>query len=215
MNLHNRRKHFLIDLPLQFRFMGWILLILLTVSSAAFLSLYFGIWSHALQEFSDESVRNTLRTTSRLRDYQVARFGSKEEVAMPRLAFIKETELFSQRQREMIHDILEKSNKRLIVLSIPLLFFIAWSTIFLSHKIAGPLYRINRALHEIESKNLTVRIRLRRFDEGKKVSETFNLTLDELDRSLAQMKKILNEYQDPTKMRNELSKKLSQFKTTE
>ena len=214
MNQKNRRRHFLIDKPLQFRYMAWILLILSTITVCIFVSLYFGIWGEAIKEFSDESIRNTLQVTSRLHDYEVARFQAKTPDA-PRLDFIKETELFSQRQREIIQEILARSQKRVFILCLPLLFFIGWGTIFLSHKIAGPLYHFNKVFKELKEKNLRSRVHLRKLDEAKKLAETFNQTIEELDCSLSKIKKIIKANENPTELRNELSKELAKFKTTE
>jgi len=194
--------------------MSWILLMLITVTICVFISLYFGIWSQTLKEFSDESVRNTLKFTSRLQDYEAARYNTKE-ITMPRLAFIKDTERFSERQREIIHEILERSRKRLVILGVPLLCLVGLSTIYISHKIAGPHYHFGKAFKELQNKNLRIRVKLRKYDEAKKLSEIFNQSVGELDRSVAKMKRILGDNQEPSKVRNDLSKELSQFKTTE
>jgi len=215
MQSKNRRRHFLIDKPFQFRYMSWVLLILLIISATLIIALHFGIWGYALKEFSDESTRNALKMTSRLNDYEIARYQSASEVTLPKLAFIRETELFSNRQREIIQEILSKTRQRTIFLGIPLLFFIGWGSIFISHKVAGPLYHFNRIFKELKTKNLTARVRLRKYDEGKKTAETFNQAVLELDRSIARMKKAAREAGEHAKLPNELTEELSQFKTTQ
>ena len=217
IHLKNQRKHFLIDKPLQFHVMGWTFFILLAVSASVILSLYFGVWSLTLQEFSSENVQNNLQLASRIEDYDAARFNqtAPEESNGPRLAFFKDTEKFSERQREMIDEILEKSHRRLISLLLPLLAFIAVSTIYLSHKIAGPLFRFGKSFEQLGAKDLTIRIRLRKYDEAKTLSTVFNQSIKKLDAALGNIKKILRENRDPSALKNELSKEINEFRTTE
>ncbi len=216
-SLKNRRKQFLVNKSLQFHVMGWAFVILLVVSSCIVFSLYFGVWSQALQEFSDENIQNALQFASRVQDYDAARFGqsNSEELANPRLAFIKDTERFSERQREMIQGILDRAHERLMALGLPLLILIALSTVYLSHKIAGPLYRFGKSFEELGTKNLTIRVRLRKFDEAKTLSAVFNQAVVKLDGAMGKIKKILRENQNPSLLKNELSKEISEFRTTE
>ncbi|MBI4549429.1 MAG: methyl-accepting chemotaxis protein [Candidatus Omnitrophica bacterium] len=210
--MKNRRKHFLIDRPLQFRYMAWILLILLTVTGALFASLYYGVWGQAVKEFSDESVRNMLSLTSRLEDYDAARYQTSQEG--PRLAFVKDTERFSEREREIIQTILNRSHQRLLVLILPLIVLIGWGTVFLSHKIAGPIYHVNRILRQAAGKDLTARVHLRKHDEAQNLADSFNELAGALDRSVSRMKKIVRDTDQPARLKEELSKELEQFKTT-
>lgn len=46
--------------------------------------------------------------------------------------------------------------------------------ILLSHKIAGPAYRIERALREIGKGNLDIQIKLRKYDELQGIAEAIN-----------------------------------------
>lgn len=50
-------------------------------------------------------------------------------------------------------------------------------SLFLSHFIAGPLYRFERTLEEMRDGNLSVQVRLRPHDEFKEIAELFNMTL--------------------------------------
>ncbi|MFH1407109.1 MAG: HAMP domain-containing protein [Candidatus Omnitrophota bacterium] len=58
-----------------------------------------------------------------------------------------------------------------IILISPIIFIVA---ILFSHKIAGPLIRIERTLDEIGSGNFDVQIKLRKHDELKDLAETIN-----------------------------------------
>ena len=60
-----------------------------------------------------------------------------------------------------------------------ILFFGAIS-IFISHRIAGPLYRIKRSLSKITQGDLSVFVKLRKWDDLKDLAEHINLLVDEL-----------------------------------
>lgn len=47
-------------------------------------------------------------------------------------------------------------------------------SIFLTHRVAGPLYRFERTLEEMKKGNFTSEIRLRSKDEAKELAEMFN-----------------------------------------
>jgi methyl-accepting chemotaxis protein len=53
-------------------------------------------------------------------------------------------------------------------------------SIFISHRIAGPIYRIRTALAEIFAGDLTTKIRLRKGDDLQEVAEQVNQLKDQL-----------------------------------
>jgi methyl-accepting chemotaxis protein len=54
------------------------------------------------------------------------------------------------------------------------------ASIFITHKIAGPVYRFKQVLAEIYSGNLNVSIKLRNRDDLKDLAEEFNKVISEL-----------------------------------
>ncbi len=60
----------------------------------------------------------------------------------------------------------------------PFVFILA---IVLSHRIAGPIYRMKRDLDEIVAGNYSKRLRLRKTDELKDVAESINKLVDILE----------------------------------
>jgi methyl-accepting chemotaxis protein len=60
-----------------------------------------------------------------------------------------------------------------------ILFFGAIS-IFISHRIAGPLYRIKRSLSKVTQGDLSVVVKLRKWDDLKDLAEHVNILVDEL-----------------------------------
>jgi methyl-accepting chemotaxis protein len=53
-------------------------------------------------------------------------------------------------------------------------------SIFISHKIAGPLYRLKRSISQITEGNLDVKIKLRKWDDLKDLAEHVNTLAEEL-----------------------------------
>ncbi|MDB4349494.1 methyl-accepting chemotaxis protein [Omnitrophica bacterium] len=68
--------------------------------------------------------------------------------------------------------------------------------IFLSHRIAGPLFRFEDALRDISRGNLAGRISLRKADQLTGLQDSLNTTLDSLDSKLGGIKKDLDEASD-------------------
>lgn len=62
-------------------------------------------------------------------------------------------------------------------------------SIFLTHKIAGPAYRLKHALTELIGGNLDLRIRLRKWDDLQELAEQVNLLADELCNYVQTLKK--------------------------
>lgn len=53
-------------------------------------------------------------------------------------------------------------------------------SIFITHKIAGPLYRLKKSLSEINEGNLEVKVKLRKGDDLKDLAEHVNMLAEEL-----------------------------------
>lgn len=183
----NHRKHFLINRPLQSRYMLSILGTLTLVSVASALCLYFGIWNMVLKEFSNDQIQSRLELTSRLHDYETARAGTQEPTEF-RLALIKEVELFAVREREVLDEIIKNTYKQLSPMLLALFFFIGWGTIFISHRVAGPLYRIEKSLSRLVKGELNFRVHFRKYDEGKALVPVFNQFLENLEGSVCKLK---------------------------
>lgn len=66
-------------------------------------------------------------------------------------------------------------------------------TLFTSHKIAGPLYRIEKDIDEVTSGNLKVLFHLRSGDEIKPIVARLNAMVESLRHRVADIKAIVNE----------------------
>ena len=216
MIFRERRRHFFINKALQLRYMATFSLILFIVTVVSLISLYFGIWGEVLNSFSNEKIRDDLLTASRLQQYEEARTDlvpSGESFSA--LSWFRQAERLSDRQREVFKEILDRTHHRLLEKLFFLFVLIALGTIFLSHKIAGPLYRFDTVLHQMALGDLSVRCHLRKFDEANPVAQSFNRTLESLDQKISDLKKIVRENErDPSRLLTRLKEKLSEFKTS-
>ncbi len=212
--MKERRSHFLINKQLQLRYMAFITATLVSVAAAVIISFYFGIWGSVLDVFSDAQVREDLLTASRLTEYENARFLHQDKPSGV-LAFFKQAEKLSKRQQEVFKQLLDDTNQKLLLKCFMLFVLIAWGSIYLSHKIAGPLYRFQISLKEIQKGNMTVRIGLRRADEAQFVGDQFNQTAQNLDDTFSRLKKILAENESqPEKIVSVIRQELAQVKTS-
>lgn len=62
-------------------------------------------------------------------------------------------------------------------------------TLYVSHKIGGPLYRFSQDLKEIGSGKLSVRIRLRQYDQLRDFAQTINTMVQNLENSAVEVER--------------------------
>lgn len=211
--MKNRRRHFLIDKKLQLHYVLYIMLTLAVVSAAGMTGSYFGIWGSALKVFSEESLRETLMTAAQLNEYEQARQPMVKLSPLPSLRTYQGTSLLSERQKELVRQAMDETNQKMLALGIFLLIFIGWGSIFLTHKIAGPLFKFGQYFRELGAGNLAARIKLRKFDEAQNLESQFNEMAAALDATVAKMKRIAREMPRERAI-DELKKELSKLKTT-
>ena len=96
-----------------------------------------------------------------------------------------------------------------------LLALIAWGSIYISHKIAGPLYRFELTLKQITQGYLNTRIRLRKYDEAQFLADRFNESIEVLDFTFGKLKNIIHENEaNPERMKARLTEELAKIKTS-
>lgn len=206
-----KRRFYFINRPMQTRYMIYTVGTLLVVTGAALIHLYFGIWASILQEFSSERVRDALLNTAHVHEYEVAR-RLETESRISALSLFKETELLSARQREVLADILARTNQKLVMQILILFALLGWGSIFLSHKIAGPLYRFDRSFREITQGNLALRVHLRKGDEAMELTQSFNAMVDTFENSIKHLKELAPKCQ-PQDVKQALMEELARFQT--
>lgn len=185
---------------------------LLIIIAITLFACYLGIWGKVLDAFSDEQTREDLLTASRIIEYEQARHPETAQ-GFSSLSFFKQTEKLSKRQREVFKEILDETNRTLLWKFALLFAFLSWGTIFVSHKIAGPLYRFSKAFEEMENGNYRARVFLRKLDEGHPVAQELNSALEKTDRLLSDLKTLAKEKDAPQALAI-IKEKLSQIKTS-
>ena len=221
----HRRKRYLINNKIQLRYSLYIFATLAIISFASSVSLSLGIWNLVVKDFSRTSLKQRLEMASQLHDYEEAR-RAQQTKRISRLSEFKEIDLLSIREKEIFQDILKSNNKELAVKATLLFLFIALGTIFLTHKIVGPLFRFQETFKEIKNGNLALRVHLRRTDQAHEILPYLNAMIGSLDYSLSKMKVLIkNIYQelekrnistgDLTRYKQELDQELNRYTTTD
>ena len=211
--MRNQRRHFFIDKSLQSRYAAYVAATLFVVCAAAVIGLYFGIWGSVIESFSEGQIYNEIRTAARIQDYEHARTPSAADTKLSSLRLFKEIDLLSARQREIMEDILNNANKKLMWQGFLLIVFIGCGSIYLTHKIAGPLYHFRKSFDAVKSGELGTRIHLRKHDEAISVANAFNDMMQSIDGSVSTLKKIARE-SSPAELKQKLESELSKLKTT-
>jgi len=72
-------------------------------------------------------------------------------------------------------------------------------TLYVSHKIAGPLYRLGRSLESVGRGDLSLTIRLREHDQLTDFASTVNRTIEGLKERVSQIQKEVDELREKTR----------------
>ena len=78
----------------------------------------------------------------------------------------------------------------ILTLSIALiaLLIFSWRILIISHRLAGPIYRLEKDLEHIAKGNFSIRIKFRKKDELKSIAEGINKILDEMEKRVGGVK---------------------------
>lgn len=93
---------------------------------------------------------------------------------------------------DKLSDIFDSVNTILMRWIIVFILAIAILSIFVSHKIAGPVYRLEETAKFIASGDLTQQIQLRHGDELQDLQEAFNLMSDSLRKMVAKDREVID-----------------------
>lgn len=95
---------------------------------------------------------------------------------------------------EFFKNLLLSTSKILVLGLFVVVIEMAILTIFVSHKIAGPIYRFEKFAQSVQEGDLSARIHLRKGDEMIETAEKFNEMMDELVKPIQKAKNLLQEY---------------------
>jgi methyl-accepting chemotaxis protein len=185
---HQRRRNYLINRSLQLYCAFYIFATLLIVSLASAACLSFGLWEKVLSEFSTTSLGNRMQIASHITDYENARIPRQKAEQAQRARDFQDVELLSVRDKEILEESLKKNNISLAIKSFFLFIVIGIGTIFLTHKIAGPLFRFQKTFEDITNGNLATRVSLRKGDQAQEILPYFNAMIGSLDYSFSKIK---------------------------
>ncbi|HBU70450.1 MAG TPA: hypothetical protein DEE98_08750 [Elusimicrobia bacterium] len=163
-NSEYKRSRIWIEPAIQVKYVFFNVVFLLVFALIIGAGVYVGIWRSVTREFSEVRLNEDLQTVTRMREYEAARTRQAIEV----VPFMKqEAKMLSQHQRNVLNKILVRTNKNLIPLLSALFIFIIISSLVLSHRFAGPIYRLKKNLGAVASGDLTGNYSLRSKDELK------------------------------------------------
>ncbi len=162
-----KRTNYLVDKSMQLRYIAYNAGSTLVFSLVIALGIYFGIWYSVTKEFSTIRFSEDMQTINRLQQYESVR----TRQAIMNMPFVGEqVKALSDHQQQVLSDILARTNRRLIPVIVALFVFVLLSTLLLTHRIAGPMYRMRKNLEMISGGNLKVNFILREKDQGKELA---------------------------------------------
>ena len=147
--------------------------------------LYMGMWGSIIENFSKFKVSQNLENAKRITDYEAARY-QKGDYRLEKL--FREAELLSDQEKEAMKNALRSVNRSLVPKIMLLSVFIFLGGIFLSHKIAGPMYRIEKSAEAIERGDLRVNFKIRKGDEMKDTAGALEKMVESLHDDIKKMK---------------------------
>ncbi len=163
-NAAYKRRNYLIDKRFQLKYTIAIVAMLLVVMLVSGFGLYMGMWGSIIENFSKFKVSQSLENVKRITDYEAARYG-KGDYRLEKI--FREAELLSDQEKKAMKNALHSVNRSLVPKVIILSVLIFLAGIFVSHKIAGPIYRIEHSAEAIHQGDLRVNFRIRKGDEMK------------------------------------------------
>ena len=201
----HKRTHYLIKKRFQLKYTIAIVVTILAVMMVSGIGLYIGMWSSIIENFSDFKVSENLETAKRIAGYEEARF-NKGDFRLEKV--FREAELLSAKERDTLHNALNSVNKSLIPKIAILVIVIFIGGIFISHRIAGPMYRFEKSAEAIRNGDLNVNFNIRKTDEMKDAALTLEEMVESLRRDISEMKKLAEEGKA-----DQIKKILSKYKT--
>ncbi|MFA4982503.1 MAG: HAMP domain-containing protein [Candidatus Omnitrophota bacterium] len=172
-----RRTNYFIKKKFQLKFTFSIVATLLIVMFVSGVGLYMGLWGSIIENFSKFKVSENLENVARITGYEEARF-KKGDYRLEKI--FREAELLSDKDRYVLRRAMASVNRSLIPKILLLALFLFIGGIFASHKIAGPIYRIEQSAEAIREGDLRVNFHTRKDDELKEAA----LVLEDMVESL-------------------------------
>jgi methyl-accepting chemotaxis protein len=188
--MKNPRKRYIVDKKFQLKYVLYPTIILIFVAIIICGIVYLTTWFSVIKEFSDVKLHQDLTTIVRMREYE----GVRTRTVVETIPILKEeAKMLSKHQLKVIDKILVKTNTRVVLVVAFILIAIFIFGIFITHRIAGPLFRINRELDKIINGDLKVNFNLRKKDELKTLSGKLQILVEKLKSEKQSLKKYIEE----------------------
>ncbi|MDP3790566.1 MAG: methyl-accepting chemotaxis protein [Candidatus Omnitrophota bacterium] len=183
----HRRRHYLIKRGFQLKYTLAIVGVILTVMLVSGVGLYVGMWSSIIENFSKFKVSENLETARRIAGYEEARY-SKGDFRLEKI--FREAELLSAQEQDTLHRALNSVNRSLVPKIAILAVIIFIGGIFISHRIAGPIYRFQKSAEAIRNGDLSVNFNIRKTDELKDTAASLEDMVESLRKDIGEVKKL-------------------------
>jgi len=177
---------------------------MLAVMLISGIGIYVGMWSSIIENFSKFKVSEDLETAKRIAGYEDARYG-KGDFRLEKI--FREAELLSAKERDTLHNALKSVNKALLPKMIVLVVIVFIGGIFVSHRIAGPIYHFERSARAIRDGDLSVHFNVRKTDELKDTASSLEEMIESLRKDIKDMRRLAEEGKTA-----EINKVLSKYK---
>jgi methyl-accepting chemotaxis protein len=185
-----RRKQYIIKPLFQLKISFIIVMTLLLATLITAASLYFSILNSVLPEFSTDKLKQRIEIAADMRMRQVARYSPEVESSREFEMFFPETaKMLSDYETQIVVQVLHEVNKNLIPWIMVLIALILSFGIFLTHRVAGPIYRFEQTIKNAMEGNLNTRIKLRWADEFKLLASSINDMLNSFSQRFIKLKK--------------------------
>lgn len=188
-----KRSNYLINKRFQFKYTLSTMMVLAAVMVTAGIGIYFGMLGSIAENFSEFKVSENLENAKRIADYEGARY-QKGDYRLDRI--FREAQLLSERQQGALKNGLEAVNRSLLPKVAVLAVILFAAGIIISHKIAGPMYRIERSADAIRGGDLSVNFKIRKSDEMKEASSALDGMVESLNSDFKKMKRSCRDLKD-------------------
>ena len=183
----HRRTHYLVKKHFQLKYTLAIAITILAVMLVSGVGIYVGMWSSIIENFSKFKVSENLETAKRIAGYEEARYG-KGDFRLEKI--FREAELLSAQEQDTLHSALISVNRALLPKMIILVVVIFAAGIFVSHRIAGPMYHFEKSARAIRDGDLSVNFNTRKTDEMKDAALSLEEMVESLRRDITGIKEL-------------------------
>ena len=180
-----KRKNYLINRKFQLKYTFAIVAMLLVVMLVTGFGLYMGMWGSIIENLSMFQVSHNIENARRIADYENVRY-KKGDYRLEKI--FREAELLSAQEKDTLKGVLQSVNRSLVPKVAVLVALIFLAGIIISHKLAGPMYRIEKSAEAIQHGDLRVNFKIRKNDEMRNVAGALEEMVGVLHEDIKKMK---------------------------